>query len=126
MKSSKATRKAAYIGAGVGVILFCVFGLLPSSFVGGMLGLKIAGHIFGPPVGFAIMPRIIVGLAMVLAVLVSITVFVSAGAITAWIMLNMTYALSSTRLARAYFTGHQKVKKAKGSEPGQDDSERES
>src|SRR5512147_970621 len=48
-------KKLTYIGAGCGVVLFAVFGLLPGSFLGGVMGLNIAGMLFGLPLASGIM-----------------------------------------------------------------------
>ena len=42
-------RKTAYIGAGAGLVLFALFGLLPGSLLGGAMGINIAGWLFGLP-----------------------------------------------------------------------------
>lgn len=77
-------KKGLYIGAGIGLVLFAIVGLLPSSFIGGVLGLKIAGHIFGLPLGTAVAPRFLVGLFMVLGVLVTGLVFVVGLSLIGW------------------------------------------
>ena len=59
MKDTTYTKKLAYMGAGCGVVLFAVFGLLPGSFLGGVMGLNIAGILFGTPVGAGLLPRMI-------------------------------------------------------------------
>ena len=41
MKDKGYAKKLAYMGAGCGVVLFGVFGLLPGSFLGGVMGLII-------------------------------------------------------------------------------------
>ncbi len=84
MKTGSFAKKGLYTGAGVGLILFAIIGLLPSSFIGGVLGLKIAGHIFGTPIGMELVPRMLVGLSMVLAVLVTGFVFVAGISIIGW------------------------------------------
>jgi hypothetical protein len=66
--------------------MFAIIGLLPSSFIGGVLGLKLAGHIFGTPLGMAVLPRIVVGISMVLAVLVTGLVFVMGLALIGWLL----------------------------------------
>ncbi len=38
--NAKLSRKAAYIGAGAGMVLFAIFGLLPGSLLGGAAGIK--------------------------------------------------------------------------------------
>jgi len=78
-------KKGLYMGAGVGLLLFAVIGLLPSSFIGGVLGLKIAGNLFGMPLGVAVLPRMIVGLTMVLGVLVTGLVFVVGISLIGWL-----------------------------------------
>ena len=39
MKENRLAKKMAYMGAGCGLVLFAVFGLLPGSFLGGVMGL---------------------------------------------------------------------------------------
>ncbi len=112
MKSERPARKVAYVGAAAGLVVFAIVGLLPSSFVGGVLGLKIAGHIFGKPLGTMVLPRVIVGLTMVLGVLVASIVFVAGGMIMGWTIGNVIGALKITNPVRAYFTGSGKTKKA--------------
>ncbi len=85
MKTTELSKKGLYAGAIIGIILFAVIGLLPSSFIGGVLGLKIASHIFGIPLGMAIMPRVIVGITMVLGVLVTGTIFVVGLSFIGWL-----------------------------------------
>ena len=65
MKTREMAKKGLYIGAGAGLVLFAIIGLLPGSFIGGVIGLNIAGSIFGTPVSSAVLPRIIVGASMV-------------------------------------------------------------
>lgn len=85
MKTGNFGKKGLYTGAGIGLIMFAIIGLLPSSFIGGVLGLKIAGQIFGTPLGVELVPRMLVGLSMVLAVLVTGFVFVVGISITGWL-----------------------------------------
>ncbi len=85
MKTGEFSKKGLYAGGIIGIILFAVVGLLPSSFIGGVLGLKIASHIFGVPLGMALVPRIIVGITMVLGVLVTGAIFVVGLSFTGWL-----------------------------------------
>ncbi len=39
--------KMAYVGGGASLVLFLVFGLMIGSFIGGVVGLNIAGLLFG-------------------------------------------------------------------------------
>jgi Mg/Co/Ni transporter MgtE len=86
MKTTEMAKKATYIGAGAGLVLFAVVGLLPGSFLGGVIGLNIAGSLFGMPVGSAILPRLIVGISMLLGVLVSALIFITGASIIGWLI----------------------------------------
>lgn len=97
MKTREMTKKMAYIGAGAGLVLFAVVGLLPGSFLGGVLGLNIAGSIYGMPLTSALMPRIIVGLSMLLGVLVSGVIFISVSTVAGWLI---GYVVDSLRAGR--------------------------
>jgi hypothetical protein len=80
------TRKATYIGAGAGLVLFALFGLLPGSLLGGAMGLNVAGWLFGLPVQPGIVARIIVLAAMLIGVLVSGIVMVTATSTIGWLI----------------------------------------
>ncbi|HYA32180.1 MAG TPA: hypothetical protein VED67_05410 [Thermodesulfovibrionales bacterium] len=86
MKTKEMAKKMAYIGAGAGLVLFAVIGLLPGSFIGGVIGLNIAGSLFGMPVSSALLPRLIVGLSMLLGVLVSGIIFVAGSTVAGWLI----------------------------------------
>ena len=55
---------AMYIGAGVGIVIFAFFGLLPGSFLGGAIGLNLAVKLFGSPLVPSLFPKIIVAASM--------------------------------------------------------------
>lgn len=97
MKKMKLTRMMAYIGAGSGVVLFGLMGILPGSFLGGVLGLNIAGTLFGMPVYASLAARLIVGVSMLMGVMVSGLIFVSASAVTGWLL---GYTIASVRMVR--------------------------
>ncbi len=85
MKTS-ISRKAAYIGAGAGLALFALFGLLPGSLLGGAAGLNIAGWLFGLPVSPGLISRAIVLLSMLIGVLVAGIVMVTASTTVGWLV----------------------------------------
>jgi hypothetical protein len=85
MKDTNYKKKLAYMGAGSGLILFAVFGLLPGSFLGGAMGLNIAGIIFGTPVGSGLVPRMIVAASMLVGVMVSGLMFIMASTTLGWL-----------------------------------------
>jgi len=74
METKDMAKKGLYVGTGAGLVLFALVGLLPGSLIGGVIGLKVVGSIFGGPLGSAILPRIILALSMVTGVMVSATV----------------------------------------------------
>ena len=84
MKNTNYTGKLGYIGAGCGIVLFGAFGLLPGSFLGGVMGLKIAGAILGMPVSSGVLSRLIVAVSMVFGVMVSGVMFVTASSLAGW------------------------------------------
>jgi len=77
-------RWAAYWGAAAGLIVFTLVGLLPSSFIGGILGLKAAGLLFGMETGATFVSRIFVGISMIVGVAVTGFIFVVSSASFAW------------------------------------------
>ena len=85
MKYTNYKKKLAYMGAGCGVVLFAVFGLLPGSFLGGVIGLNIAGIMFGTPVGAGLVPRMIVAASMAVGVMVSGLMFIMASTTLGWL-----------------------------------------
>jgi len=79
-------RKTAYIGAGAGLVLFALFGLMPGSLVGGAMGINIAGWIFGLPLKSGLIARIIVLASMLIGVLVAGIVIVTATSAVGWLV----------------------------------------
>ncbi len=92
MKSSKSIQ-GAYAGAGAGLILFGLFGLMPGSLIGGAMGISTAGMLFGLPLEPGLLPRMIVLGSMLLGIMVSGMVWVGASSSIGWVIGN---ALSKT------------------------------
>ncbi len=80
------SRKAAYIGAGAGLVLFALFGLMPGSLLGGAAGINIAGWLFGLPLQPGLVSRAIVLLSMLTGVLVAGIVIVTATSTVGWLV----------------------------------------
>ena len=78
-------RKTTYLGAGVGLALFALFGLLPGSLLGGAMGINIAGWFFGLPLQPGLIARIIVLASMLIGVLVAGIVIVTATSAVGWL-----------------------------------------
>ena len=75
-----------YTGAGIGIVLFALFGLLPGSFLGGVVGLNIAGAIMGTPVDAGVVQRIITAVSMLAGVLTSGLMIITASATAGWLV----------------------------------------
>ena len=79
-------RKTTYIGAGAGLVLFALFGLMPGSLLGGAMGINIAGWLFGLPLQPGLVSRVIVLASMLLGVLVAGIVMVTATSTLGWLV----------------------------------------
>lgn len=97
MKTREMAKRGLYIGAGAGLVLFAIVGLLPGSFIGGVIGLNLAGKIFGLPLSAALLPRMIVAASMVLGVIVSGVVFVVGTSLMGWLA---GYAVDAVKYSR--------------------------
>ena len=97
MKNANYSKKMTYIGAGCGVVLFAVFGLLPGSFLGGVMGLNFAGLLLGVPVTSSVLSRIIVAASMVLGVMVSGIMFITASSLAGWLIGTVADALTTEK-----------------------------
>ncbi len=80
------SRKAAYLGAGAGLVLFAIFGLLPGSLLGGAAGIKVAGLFFGLPLDPGIISRTIVLVSMLVGVVVAGIAIVTATSTLGWLV----------------------------------------
>lgn len=85
MKSSR-SNQGAYAGAGAGLVLFGIFGLLPGSLVGGAMGISAAGMLFGLPLEPGLLSRMIVLGSMLVGVMVSGIVIVTASSSIGWLV----------------------------------------
>jgi hypothetical protein len=79
-------RKTAYIGAGAGLVLFALFGLMPGSLLGGAMGINVAGWLFGLPLQPGLLSRIIVLASMLIGVLVAGIVIVTGSSTIGWLV----------------------------------------
>jgi hypothetical protein len=95
------SRKAAYIGAGAGLVLFAIFGFLPGSLLGGAAGIKFAGMLFGLPLEPGVVSKSIVLLSMLVGVLVSGIAIVTATSTAGWLVGNVIDAATCIPLRTA-------------------------
>lgn len=84
MKRIETSQKGLYVGTGIGLILFVLVGLLSGSLIGGVIGLKVAGLIFGSPLEGALLARVIVVISMLSGVFVSALVFIGGMGFLGW------------------------------------------
>ncbi len=92
MKTSK-SKQGAYAGAGAGLVLFGLFGLLPGSLIGGAMGISAAGMLFGLPLEPGLLSRMIVLGSMLLGGMVSGIMIITASSSIGWLVgqaVNMT------------------------------------
>ena len=78
--------QGAYLGAGIGLVLFGMFGLMPGMLIGGALGISLAGIFFGLPLESGLFSRLIVLTSMLLGVIISGTLIVTASSSIGWII----------------------------------------
>lgn len=97
MKTNTNTKKLAYLGAGCGIVLFAIYGLLPGSFLGGVMGLNIAGSLLGAPVSSGLLSRLIVAASMITGVMISGVIFITAFSTAGWLTGAVVGALSTDR-----------------------------
>ena len=97
----KLTGKAVILGAGAGVALFAVYGLLPGSFFGGVAGLSFAGWLFGYPVGTGILTRVILAVFMLLGIMGSGILFVAGGSLAGWVAGTLIDSIAAPEALKA-------------------------
>jgi len=95
------SKNATLVGAGAGLVLFVMFGLLPGSLLGGAAGLKFAGLFFSLPLEQGIISRAIVLASMLLGVMVSGIIIVTATSSTAWIASKMISVSAQDKASEA-------------------------
>lgn len=101
MKTNGMKKMGLYIGAGAGLMLFAVAGLLPGSVIGGMIGINIAGSLFGLPLEATMFARLIVAASMILGVCLSGVVIVTGTSSLGWLIGNLTETVMSGRAVAA-------------------------
>ncbi len=108
---SQIAKKSGLVGAGVGLALFALFGLLEGSLIGGTIGLSIVNSLLDGLNNMTLLSRAIVAASMlagvILAGIVSVVICSSAG----WALGYVIGWLSEPKaVAAADETGHQVTK----------------
>jgi len=102
------SRKMAYLGAGSGLVLFALFGLLPGSLLGGAAGIKLAGMLFGLPLESGLVARIIVLSSMLVGVLTAGIAIITALSAAAWLLGRAADIVMSTRAPQEHLAPRQR------------------
>ena len=79
-KPKSTRRSGAFAGGSVGLVLFIIFGLLPSLLYGGYAGVALAGGIFGMPIHVNVLAQAVAIFTTLVSVLGTAAVFVLLGA----------------------------------------------
>ena len=101
MKTNTNKKNLTSLGAGCGIVLYAIYGLLPGSFLGGVMGLHIAGSIFGTPVASGILSRLIVAASMVSGVMVSGIIFITSFSTAGWLAGSLVEACTPAKKCNA-------------------------
>jgi len=91
---NQVARKMGLIGAGAGLVMFALFGLLQGSVIGGAIGLDIVGGLYNTAASPTLLARVIIGASMLAGVLISGVMFVvgfgtvgaAAGYVVGWLV----------------------------------------
>ncbi len=84
MKRNDTAKKFGLVGAGVGLTLFALVGLLQGSMIGGAIGLGVVNSVLGGPAGTTLLSRVVVGASMLAGIIVTGIVFIGVFAVAAW------------------------------------------
>lgn len=86
MKSISYAGKCTYLGIGAGLVLFALFGFYPGSLLGGAIGVKMIGILLGFPLETGIVSRTVVLASMLVGIVVSVVMMVTATSSLGWII----------------------------------------
>jgi len=107
MKTRETAKKGLYVGAGVGLVLFVLGGLLMGSLIGGVIGLKVITAITGAPLGGAILSRIMLAVSMLAGIMASAAACIMGPGLIGW---SIGYLIDSAKVEVA--TEQEATKKA--------------
>jgi hypothetical protein len=85
MMKNNIAHKTTYMGAGAGMALFSIFGILPSLIAGGALGLMLADMLFGGTANAETLRRLMAAGGMMLGITLGSAVLVAASSILGWL-----------------------------------------
>jgi hypothetical protein len=85
----------ALMGSGAGLTVYLIYGVLKASFLGGVIGLNVAGAIMGMPVESTLISKAIVAVSMLLGVTAGGLVFAMAGATLGWLTGTVAHTINA-------------------------------
>lgn len=82
----KKSKTFAYVGAGIGLTLFALFGLMYGSFFGGIIGLQINGQLFESATDFGLLQKLVVLLGVLFGVLLAAITCVAGSSLICYLL----------------------------------------
>jgi hypothetical protein len=82
----KVSNKLNHLGAGIGIALFAIFGLMPGAYLGGILGVNTANTLISISAGPTLLHRIFTAGGMLTGVMAAGLMFVAGGACLGWLV----------------------------------------
>jgi uncharacterized membrane protein YoaK (UPF0700 family) len=102
MKARKEmVRTGTKIGAGLGAIVFLLFGLMPGFFFGSYGSLVILKHLTGGPVEPTVLVRMLIAVGIMLGIVCTASVSIVVGSIVGTVMGYATEALTAAAPVKA-------------------------
>lgn len=99
METRDMAKTGLYVGTGAGIILFALLGVLPGSFIGGVIGMKMAEMMFGMPMAGELLPRLMVAVSMIMGVMAAAVVFIMGTGVLGWTVGFVADAIKQSRTA---------------------------
>jgi len=93
---TRMAQKAAYIGIGLGLTVFTIYGLMPGAFLGGVMGLHMANMVTGAA-GASVLARMLVAGGMVMGVCTAALIVTVTTGTLGWALGSLMDMLSSHR-----------------------------
>jgi hypothetical protein len=84
-KKNRLSSKLGYVGAGIGLALYAIFGLMPGAYLGGVLGLNMVNAILGVAAEATVLHRVMTAVGMLTGVMVAGMMFTVSGGCLGWL-----------------------------------------
>ena len=104
---TQVAKRLGLVGAGIGLTLFALFGLLQGSLIGGAIGLDIVNSLYSTAAEPTLFARVIIGASMLAGVIVTGILFVVFFSIAGW---SAGYVVGWMAEPKAEATAYQETK----------------